>query len=95
MTTHIPKLDGTFQERLDTVMDRHEAERAGGAMRHGALHLAHPDAGEVERLRALLADVLGSFTQSANLGGRCFRTGWVPEDVVEQWRHAARGDGAP
>jgi hypothetical protein len=95
VTYLIERLPGTFEERLATAMDRHEAERAGGAMRHGALHLAHPDAGEVERLRALLADVLGSFTQSANLGGRCLRTGWVPEDVVEQWRHAARGDGAP
>lgn len=95
MTYLIERLPGTFEERLATVMARHAAAMAAGEMRHNTLHLTNSDAAEVERLRALLADVLGSFTQSANLGGRCLRTGWVPEDVVEQWRRAAGTDGAP
>lgn len=47
---------------------------------------------EVERLRALLTDVVSRFTIPGHPGRPCLRTHWIPVEKVEKWRESARAE---
>jgi hypothetical protein len=91
----------TFRDRLAAVVARHENERATGSITRRGTHQtgkAGPEPADVaairaenERLRALLGEVLGHFTQKGHPGEPSVRTGWIPEKWLARWQLAARG----
>lgn len=98
MTTRIPnrRLPKTFRARLDFLMDEHSRLRAAGKVVRGTSRLveATPEHAEVERLRALLDEVLGHFTQKGHPGEPCVRTGWIRERTLAGWHAAVGGQAA-
>lgn len=47
---------------------------------------------ENERLRSLLTEVLGHFTQPGHPGRACLRTHWIAVEKVEGWWASVRPD---
>lgn len=88
----------TFRDRLSRVIEAHARSRADGDVHRGTLKpdpAEHAEAvalqGEVDRLRAVLADVLGNFYEKGHPGYEGIRTGWVRVDQYARWQLAARG----
>lgn len=91
----------TFRDRLGRVMDRHAAEVAAGHVhRDATVHAVAPAPdpaelaalrAEADRLRGLLAEILGNFHEKGHPGYEGIRTGWVRVDQYARWQLAARG----
>ena len=82
-------------ERLQRTNDGHKVWHAAAqeTIRERGERAEKAEA-EVERLRALLSEVVGYFTEKGYPGEACLRTGWIRVGTVDEWRAALDG-GTP